>query len=122
MGRYLLYFAFILIVSSCQKFSEEQRAELDRGQEVYIANCVSCHAADGKGLKGTYPGLVKAEINEVTTASTFNIIQNGSATSDGMKPIPITQEELKEVVNYIQNSWGNEAPFITDETITQHLN
>jgi mono/diheme cytochrome c family protein len=38
---------------------EDPRAELLRqGQEVYDANCVACHQADGGGLAGAFPPLL----------------------------------------------------------------
>ena len=122
MKKNILPILVLLIVSSCQKYTEPELEELGRGSEVYIANCISCHGMKGNGLDGAYPSLIKSQITEVTTSKTFHLIQNGSGFADGMKPIPLSQSEMKEVVNYIQNSWGNEAPFINDSQLKKHLN
>lgn len=112
----------ILALASCNKYSETELAELDRGMEVYITNCVSCHGVEGKGLNGAYPSLINSKINDGTSGRVFALIQNGSGYNGGMKPIPLSQSELKEVVNYIQNAWGNKAPFIDDKKLKKYLN
>ncbi len=105
-------------MSSCSRLSDEQQLEWARGQEVYLANCLSCHGADGKGLGGTYPSLTRASITPDFTARAKYLIEKGSPGEGGMLPIPISKKEMIEVVNYIQNAWGNEADF---ETLSPQL-
>lgn len=103
--------AGLLGTSACSRLTEEQQQEWARGQEVYLANCLSCHGADGKGLGGAYPSLVRAEITSDYTTRARYLIENGSPGSGGMLAIPISKKERQEVINYIQNAWGNKADF-----------
>lgn len=106
--------ALMLLVgtlAACSSYTPEEQAELARGKEVYIANCISCHGGDGLGLGGAYPKLIRENITEEYTARAKYLIEKGSPGDDGMMPVHLSQKEIREVINYIQNSWGNEADF-----------
>lgn len=107
------------VLSGCSQYTEEQKAALVRGKEVYIANCLSCHGADGKGLGGEYPGLIRETITTDYTARAQYLIEKGSLSEGGMLPIPITAKEKIEVINYIQNSWNNKAEFLEVRSSTK---
>src|SRR5687768_5583406 len=36
-------------------------ARLQRGQELYVRNCFTCHQLDGAGVPGTFPPLAKSD-------------------------------------------------------------
>lgn len=115
MNKNLFLIVFLLmVVYACSSYSSEQKAMLERGSEVYITHCVSCHGTQGDGMQGAYPSLIKPEIAEVHTDRAIKLIREGSGFEGGMKPISLTDEELIEVVNYIQNTWGNRADFIAE--------
>ncbi|SMD32622.1 Cytochrome C oxidase, cbb3-type, subunit III [Reichenbachiella faecimaris] len=114
-----IFLVALIISSACSRMTDEQQLEWARGQEVYIANCLSCHGADGKGLGGTYPSLTRTEITPDFTARTRYLIENGSPNAGGMWPISISKKETVEVINYIQNAWGNKADFETLQSSTQ---
>lgn len=115
MNKYLLLIALpLLVVYACSSYTSEQQAMLDRGEEVYISHCVSCHGIHGDGMQGAYPSLIKPEIIQLHTDRTIKLIREGSGFEGGMKPISLTDAELIEVVNYIQNTWGNQAEFIAE--------
>lgn len=115
--RLLLFFAVSLLILSCESLTPEQRASLDRGKEIYISHCMSCHGTKGDGLQGAYPGLQKPEINEYHNKRTVNLIKVGSSFESGMKPIALSDDEIADVVNYINNSWGNESEFLSKQEI-----
>ncbi|MEN7550507.1 cytochrome c [Rapidithrix thailandica] len=115
-ASFMYFFLF-----SCESLTSEQKAELDRGREVYLTHCVSCHGDKGDGMGGAYPTLIKPEILEAHTARSVTLIKQGSGFEAGMKPIDLTNQEIVEVVNYIQNTWGNKAPFLTEKQIQDIL-
>lgn len=98
-------------VAACSSYTPEQEAELARGKEVYIANCISCHGSDGRGLGGPYPSLIRETITEDYAVRARYLIEKGSPGDGGMMPVHLSQKEITEVINYIQNSWGNKAAF-----------
>ena len=116
-----LYYASIpltafIIIASCQPGKKDET--LAKGEEVYIAHCISCHGREGEGIAGKYPPLLKPSgILEVQTQRAIRLIKYGSGFENGMKAIPLTRQEVMEVVNYIQNSWGNEAPLVSTTQI-----
>ena len=111
--RILLIILTVWSFSSCNRLSEAERQEWSRGKEVYLAHCVSCHGADGKGLGGAYPSLTRTVITSDFSQRAKYLINNGSPGMGGMLAIPISTKETMEVINYIQNAWGNEAEFET---------
>lgn len=112
MKHRLIYFLLFVFLVSCQ--SKEEKASLAKGKEVYIANCITCHQPDGMGVEAMYPSLVKPEtIIWAQTERAINLIKNGSGFEAGMKPVALTDQEIMDVINFIQNSWGNEASFLT---------
>lgn len=114
----LLLMLFV-VASACNRMTDEQQAEWGRGKEVYLAHCLSCHGGDGKGLGGAYPSLTRENISPDFTARARYLIANGSPGGVGMLPIPISEKETTEVINYIQNAWGNQADFETMASTNQ---
>lgn len=116
MKNKLLIVSVILTMISCGSKSEKEI--IAKGKEIYIANCISCHGMEGMGIKGIYPSLIKSEnISAAQTERAVKLIKYGSGFDAGMKPLPFTDEEIMQVVNYIQNNWGNKAPFLTKDQV-----
>jgi cytochrome c oxidase subunit 2 len=116
--RIILITLSILALSfffSCQADFSTSEA-FDRGHEVYLAHCVSCHGIDGTGNQGVYPSLANRGINEATTQRAISIISKGSAL---MKPIHLDTNEMIDIINYIQNNWGLTTPLINEEKLVQ---
>lgn len=118
---FLTFAAFLFAIFSCEEYTPEQKLVLTKGKEVYLTHCISCHGPQGDGLQGAYPSLLKPEITASVTQRAVGLVLNGSPTDQGMKPVPVTNEELVQVINYIQNSWGNKAPFIEKEYIPKNI-
>ncbi|GEM_PF-700425 len=114
---YALLCLSLAVFVSCARFTPEEKAELHKGEEVYITHCISCHGPGGDGLSGAYPTLLKPQFSTDITNNTLNIIRHGSSTADGMKAVSLSDDELVQVVNYIQNHWGNEAPLISQSDL-----
>ena len=112
----LLFFVFFLvafIISSCLPDYSSTDA-FSRGQEVYLTHCVSCHGMDGSGNNGTYPSLANRKIDINATNRSIHLITIGSGL---MKPIQLEEDEVVDVINFIQNSWGLRNDLITAQNI-----
>lgn len=71
---------------------------LAKGQEVYLANCASCHGVDGEG--GTAPRLIGIA-RTMDVAKQTGIVTNG-VTGSRMQAWAgkLTDEEIAAVVRY----------------------
>ncbi len=101
------------------------------GKKIYKATCFACHMGNGKGVPGSYPPLAgsdyflndkKKVIEQVLNGSEGEIVVNGVTYNGVMPPQPLTDEEVRDVVNYVLNSWGNELGEVTLEDVknTKH--
>ncbi|WP_422860709.1 c-type cytochrome [Flagellimonas sp. S174] len=109
MKHYSLVLSSLFALAACQPTMKEQ--SMARGKEIYIANCITCHQPDGNGITGIYPSLVRSnKISMDQTKRAVQLISHGSLFEGGMKPIHLSEKEIGDVINYIQNSWGNETP------------
>lgn len=111
-----VFFCGIILMSFVQ---DKTLAEsIKRGEQVYIANCLSCHMVNGEGLPGVYPPVAKADyVKRASPKKMIEIIlkgQNEEITVNGIKysvlmpaQAYLTDEQIADVLNYTRNSWGN---------------
>ncbi|MEX1241901.1 MAG: cytochrome c [Cyclobacteriaceae bacterium] len=130
MRNRFLILTFSLCVISFFSFSQTQefdlQASIDRGKEVYIAQCMSCHMENGEGIEDVYPPLAKADylmadkkrsIDNVIHGLTGEVIINGKKYSIDMTPFELSDQDVSDVLNYIRNSWGNKGEAVTPEEV-----
>jgi alcohol dehydrogenase (quinone), cytochrome c subunit len=97
----------------------QQEAPLQPGSQTYMARCSSCHGPDGRGQAPWIPPLAGATSMQVDSASSINVLLNGSAriVADGvpdayrMPPYrkQLSDQEAADVLNFIRSSWGNQG-------------
>jgi cytochrome c oxidase subunit 2 len=78
---------------------------MQRGGEVYKANCAVCHQPTGKGA-GVFPALDGSKIANGPIANHVSIVLNGK----GAMPTwgkTLNDVEIASVITYERNSWGN---------------
>lgn len=112
----------VLLISFQDKSLQDS---IKRGEEVYTANCITCHMAKGEGLEGSFPPLAKADYiaKDKTGKAAMLAVLNGltdEITVNGKKystPMPsqayLSDEQIADVLNYVRNSWGNKGKTIT---------
>jgi len=94
----------------------ELAKSIARGKDIYTENCITCHMGNGAGVPNTFPPLAKADyliknpekaIHAIKFGLQGKITVNG-ILYDNMMPSPgLGNDEIADVMNYIQNSWGN---------------
>lgn len=103
------------------------------GKKVYTANCLACHQATGQGVPGQFPPLVGSEwvltgdwhgdnhLAMILLHGLSGPIQVLGDTYNGAMPPwkTLSDQQLAAVITYIRNEWGNSAPGMTPEMITQ---
>lgn len=122
-------FAIIFLLSLLsfqQKPTFDLKASITRGQEVYVAQCLSCHMEKGEGIEDVYPPLAKADylmadkkrsIVQVLYGASGEMKVNGKIYNLEMTGFDLTDQEASDVLNYIRNSWGNKGAAVTPEEV-----
>lgn len=109
--------------------NNDLKASIVRGQELYNDLCITCHLANGEGVEGVFPPLANSDYLKNNQDSSIKALKygmsgeitvnevtyNGVMTSQGL-----SVEEVADVMNYINNSWGNKfGPEVTPEKVTK---
>jgi cytochrome c oxidase subunit 2 len=81
-----------------------------RGEKVYGANCVSCHQANGQGVKGTFPALDGSQLVNGPRGRQMEIVLNGKRGTQ-MAPFgkQLSDTDLAAVITFTRNNWGNKT-------------
>ena len=116
-----------LLIMSC----EHQSSTYNEGKKTYSIHCEHCHMKDGKGFEELYPPLANSDALTTLEARIACIIRNGiegEMTVNGKvynMAMPenktLNAIEITNVINYINNSWGNELGFTSLESIKRNL-
>ena len=93
--------------------------QMENGKKLYAKNCLHCHQADGSGVPGLNPPLVKTDwvtgdkkrlIRVILEGLNDPIIVNDEEYANPMPPQPhLTDDEVADILTYIRASWGNKA-------------
>jgi len=136
MKKGIIFLATCLLMFSCDSKKEKSVAEnlekvesieavqsplaesIKRGKEVYLDMYVTCHLPNGKGVPKIYPPLAKSDylmekkeesIRAIKYGMKGEVVVNGVTYNQIMSPLGLLDDEVADVMNYISNSWGNEA-------------
>jgi mono/diheme cytochrome c family protein len=104
------------------------------GLQVYNKpSCVACHQANGKGLPGQFPPLIRTDwvlepepgrlIRAVLDGLSGPIQVEGQSYNGAMVPwrSALTDEEIAAVLTYVRQNpeWGNKAPEVKPERVKE---
>lgn len=100
-------------------------ANLPDGKLLYTNNCMSCHQANGEGLKGAFPSLKGSPIILGDDLELLvNIIMLGYDARPEYAVMNavgldnnLTPEEVTAIINHEKTSWGNNAKTVTPEEV-----
>ncbi len=103
-------------------------ASIERGKAVYSRTCIACHQPTGMGLPPVFPPLAGSEwVAKDASIAVRNIVNGmqGPVTVKGvtynsmMPPVAgLSDKDIADVVNYVNNSWGNNGPTVTEAEVT----
>lgn len=104
-------------------------ASIKAGKAIYEgkSTCSVCHQLNGAGLPPTFPPLAGADylvadkmraVKQTMYGSKEPIKVNGVTYPGGiMTTVELTNDEVRDVVNYILNSWGNKDGSVTTKDV-----
>lgn len=116
--KFLLFSLSVMLLCAAALPNQDEALakSIERGKTVYTETCITCHMGAGEGVPATFPPLAKADylvktpekaIEAVKFGLQGKIVVNG-VSYEGMMPNPgLDNEEIADVMNYIQNAWGN---------------
>src|SRR5687768_6413011 len=97
--------------------------QMAQGKQVFMQTCFVCHQMNGEGIPNQIPPLAKSDflmadkeraIRIVLQGQSGEIVVNGKKYNAIMAPLNnLSDEEVANVLTYVQNSFGNSAPPVT---------
>ena len=117
--------AFFLMCAGNVSAQDSQPVN-DNGKMVYEQSCLACHQADGSGVPGLAPPLIKGVFVNGEKERVINIILNGL---EGVEikgetyanPMPafdfLSDEDIASVLTYVRNNFENKGEAITREEV-----
>ncbi|PXW55030.1 cytochrome c [Methylobacterium sp. B4] len=116
--------AYLRTIPAKQTYKEKDLQAFNQpgapGADTYLTYCSSCHKPDGKGIEGAVPALAgNTSVQSAGPETVINVIVGGLAAQSGYAPMPaigqeMTDQQIKDVTDYIRNSWGNKAPVVSE--------
>jgi alcohol dehydrogenase (quinone), cytochrome c subunit len=99
-----------------------------RGSGLYFQQCGFCHGLDGGGHGKLLPPLAgNPTVISDDPSSVINIVLNGAGrivtrgVPDSYRMPPfralLSDYEIADLVNFVRDSWGNEAPAVSSEAV-----
>lgn len=101
--------------------------DLEQGKQLFTKGCAGCHGAKGEGKTGVYPALAgNISVTEPTGVNAIRVVLLGGLTvTTHHNPEPYSMpafddwdnQQVASVVNYIRQSFGNQAAAISADTV-----
>lgn len=101
---------------SQQQHSPKMKESISSGAGLYNNFCASCHLAGGEGIKGVFPPLKDSDWLENKQKESIHAIKfglkgpikvNGVEYDNLMPALGLSDQEIADIMNYINNTWGN---------------
>ncbi|NRD20501.1 cytochrome c [Winogradskyella eckloniae] len=141
MKNYALILTLLFLLIACHSKEKKQnyisenqdqsslKESIKRGSVVYDDFCISCHLPNGKGIPKVFPPLANSDylknnqiksIKAIKYGLTGKITVNGTSYNGTMTALGLSDEEVTDVTNYINNSWDNKIDnFVTSEKVSK---
>ena len=125
----ILLVALALFIGSSAFTTQDDKLKksMAAGQDVYAGICLACHMQNGEGITGVFPPLAKSDflmedidrnIKNLIEGLSGEITVNGKKYNQVMPASGLDDQDIADVLNYVMNSWGNEAEeFVSPEKV-----
>lgn len=108
--------------TTLQTPAADLQESIKKGKTIFSTYCIACHQENGLGMEGVFPPLAKSDYLLADTKRAIKVVMhgmsgeitvNGKKYNSQMPDFGLNDEQIKDVVNYIQNSWGNKGKSVT---------
>jgi len=81
---------------------------IERGEGIYLKNCVACHQVNGQGLPPVFPSLDGSEIVMKNKTRNIEILMEG-VRGAAMQSFAnqLSEVDIASVITYTRQSWSN---------------
>lgn len=116
----------IIFLSFQEKQKFNLKESIERGKDIYITYCLTCHLDQGEGIEGVYPPLAKSDylmkdkkrsVQQILYGATGEITVNGQKYNAEMVGVDLTDQQASDVLNYVRNSFGNKGAAVTPDEV-----
>lgn len=106
--------------------ASNKQERIQRGANVYAANCLACHQAEGQGIPSAFPPLAKSDylnadknraIKTVIHGLTGEVTVNGNKFNSVMPAVALNDEDVANVLTYVYNTWENNGTEVTPKDV-----
>ena len=109
--------------------SKVLKESIKRGNAVYSDFCINCHLPNGEGVQNIYPPLANSDYLKANRRTSIKgvkyglkgeITVNGLQYNKYMPPMGLSANEISDVMNYTNHSWGNKyGKIVTAKEVTE---
>ena len=101
---------------------------IERGKNVYNANCLACHQAEGGGIPAAFPPLAASDflnadkeraIGVILHGLTGEVTVNGNKFNSVMPALALNDEDIANVLTYVYGSWSNKGDEVKPEEVAK---
>lgn len=119
----------IVILILLLLLSAGKKANQAAGKDLYEKYCLSCHQADGNGVRGMFPPLAGNKVITGEADSLIKIVLTGlqgeiEVNGATYNQVMLAQDNLKDaeiagILTYIRSSWGNNAAPVKEDEVAK---
>jgi cytochrome c oxidase subunit 2 len=93
---------------------------MKQGENVYKAQCMACHQANGAGLPPNFPALAGSKVANGPAQDHVLQVVKGKPGGGGMMPpfAQLSDADVAAVVTYERASWGNSGSVVLPADVT----
>jgi cytochrome c oxidase subunit 2 len=92
-------------VAALAQFSKDEL--MQRGEQAYVANCASCHMANGEGMPPMFKPLKGSPVVTGAVAAHLEVVLRGRPGTAMTTFAHLSDEDLAAIITYKRNAWGN---------------
>lgn len=95
---------------------------MDHGEDVYAAQCASCHQGDGSGLAPAFPAIAGSPVATGSIDEHIELVMNGRpGTAMAGFGQRLAAEDIAAALTYTRNAFGNETGDLIQPARIQQL-
>lgn len=103
---------------------------VDRGRDVYNANCAACHMPTGAGIPGAFPPVRNSDYLNADVARAIRVVGgglsgeitvNGTKFNNVMPKLNLTHQDIAAVLTFLYREMENDAQTVSVDQVTKVL-